>query len=90
MAIKIETTVSINNDELADVISENCSEKQKLEIANKMCHWGATYDMGFVEKMLVMYAKIGLKRIKKNSMLYNRNRAYFNALKTIAKLKEAN
>ena len=90
MNIKVKSSSTITVDDLCDAVNENCNEKQKLKIATSFCMFGHSYDMTFVERLLVIYAKICLKRIKKDKALYNRNRPYFNALKAIVKYKEAN
>lgn len=80
-------TASVSFNQLVDCINENLSNTQKVILAKKMSQYGDLIDMSYIEDLLVMAAKIRLKSIKKNRVLYNKNRAYFTSLKTITKLR---
>ena len=54
-----------------------------------MSDFHGAIDMDYIESLLVMAAKTRLKSIKKDRALYNRNRDYFKALKTIVSIKTA-
>jgi len=80
-------TASITFDQFCGTAMCDLTNKQKVELAKRCACYGKLLDMGYVEDLLVMAAKLRLKAIKKDRALYNRNRPYFKALKTIAKVK---
>lgn len=82
-------TATISTKKLSECINENLSNEQKVQLAKQMAEFGKLIDMGYTEALLVMAAKLRLKAIRKDRALYNRNRPYFKALKTIAKIKTA-
>jgi len=80
-------TAGVSFNQLVDCINENLSNTQKVILAKKMSQYGDLIDMSYIEDLLIMAAKIRLKTIKNNRVLYNKNRAYFSALKIITKLR---
>jgi hypothetical protein len=79
----------MSNKQLTNALNQ-LSNKNKLKIAIGMSeYYGKTIDMSYIEDLLVEAAKTRLKSIKKDKALYHRNRHYFNALKTITKIKSA-
>jgi hypothetical protein len=82
-------TASITFDQFCGTAMCDLTNKQKVELAKRCACYGKLTDMSYVEDLLVMAAKLRLKAIKKDKALYNRNRTYFKALKTIAKVKSA-
>ena len=82
-------TASITFDQFCGTAMCDLTNKQKVELAKRCAYYGKLTDMSYVEVLLVMAAKLRLKAIKKDKALYNRNRTYFKALKTIAKVKTA-
>ena len=82
-------TANITFDQFCGMAMCDLTNKQKVELAKRCAYYGQLLDMSYVEDLLVMAAKLRLNAIKKDRALYNRNRAYFNALKTIAKVKSA-
>lgn len=81
------TSTNVSFNQLIDCINENLTNTQKVILAKKMSQYGDLIDMSYIEDLLNMAAKIRLKSIKKNRTLYNKNRAYFTAVKTITKLR---
>ena len=85
-------TATISFDQFCETAMCDLTNNQKVELA-KQCarydRYGKLTDMSYVEDLLVMAANLRLKAIKKDKALYNRNREYFKALKTIAKVKSA-
>lgn len=82
-------TANITFDQFCATAMCDLTNKQKVELAKRCAYYGQLTDMSYVEDLLVMAAKFRLKAIKKDKALYNRNRSYFKALKTIAELKSA-
>lgn len=82
-------TLNITFDDFCTNAALGLSNKQKVELAKRCAFYGQLTDMSYVEDLLVMAANLRLKAIKKDKSLYNRNRDYFKALKTIAKVKSA-
>ena len=82
-------TATITFDQFCGTAMCDLTNKQKVELAKRCAYYGQLTDMSYVEDLLVMAAKLRLKAIKKDKALYNRNRSYFKALKTIAKIKSA-
>lgn len=82
-------TASITFDQFCGTAMCDLTNKQKVELAKRCAYYsyGQLIDMSYVEDLLVMAAKLRLQSIKKDKALYARNLKYFNALKTIAKLK---
>ena len=80
-------TVTISFDQFCETAMCDLTNNQKVELAKRCARYGSCIDMSYVEDLLVMAAKLRLKAIKKDKALYNRNRPYFKALKTIAKVK---
>lgn len=82
-------TLTIEREFLAKSLGINLTNSQKVKTAIEMAEYFKAIDMSYIEDLLVEAAKTRLKSIKKNKALYHRNRQYFNALKTIAKIKSA-
>ena len=80
-------TTTISFDQFCETAISDLTNKQKVELSKRCARYGSCIDMDYVEDLLVMAAKLRLKAIKKDKSLYNRNRPYFKALKTIAKVK---
>ena len=80
-------TTTISFDQFCEAAMCNLTNNQKVELAKRCARYEKLIDMSYVEDLLVMAAKLRLKSIKKDKSLYNRNRPYFKALKTIAKVK---
>ena len=83
-------TTTISFDQFCETAICDLTNKQKVELSKRCAsydRYGKLIDMSYVEDLLVMAAKLRLKAIKKDKSLYNRNRPYFKALKTIAKVK---
>jgi hypothetical protein len=84
-----DISITMSNEQLTSALNQ-LSNKNKLKIAIGMSeYYGNTIDMSYIEDLLVEAAKTRLKSIKKDKALYHRNRQYFNALKTITKIKSA-
>ena len=82
-------TANITFDQFCGTANSDLSNKQKVELAKRCAYFCNLVDMSYVEDLLVMAAKLRLKAIKKDRALYNRNRKYFQALKTVAQIKNA-
>lgn len=82
-------TANITFNQFCETAMHNLTNKQKVELAKQCAYYGQLIDMSYVEDLLVMAAKLRLKAIKKDKVLYNKNRSYFKALKTISKIKSA-
>ena len=82
-------SAKINKKELVNSINNSFTNRQKVDIAKGMSDFHGAIDMDYIESLLVMAAKTRLKSIKKDIALYNRNRDYFKALKTIVSIKTA-
>ena len=83
-------TLTVERKFIAKSLGLNLTNSQKVKTAMEMAeYYGKTIDMSYIEDLLVEAAKTRLKSIKKDKALYHRNRQYFNALKTIAKIKYA-
>lgn len=80
-------TANITFNQFCGTAMCDLTNKQKVELAKRCACYGKLLDMSYVEDLLVMAAKLRLKAIKKDRALYNRNRPYFKALKTITKVK---
>lgn len=90
MNIKVNTTASINMEDLEKALNYSLSTKQKVKVAADLAKYNDhVYDMSYVERTLVELAKISMLRAKGNKELFKNNRKYFEALLTIIKLKEA-
>ena len=83
-------TLTVDRKFIARSLGLNLTNSQKVKTAIEMAeYYGKTIDMSYIEDLLVETAKTRLKSIKKDKALYHRNRQYFNALKTITKIKSA-
>lgn len=82
-------SAKINKKELVKSINNSFTNRQKVDIAKEMSDFHGAIDMDYIESLLVMAAKTRLKSIKKDRALYNRNRDYFKALKTVVSIKTA-
>lgn len=83
-------TLNVERKYLAKSLGLNLTNSQKVKTAIEMAeYYGKTIDMSYIEDLLVEAAKTRLKSIKKDKALYYRNRQYFNALKSITKIKSA-
>ena len=83
-------TLTVERKFIARSLGLNLTNSQKVKTAIEMAeYYGKTIDMSYIEDLLVEAAKTRLKSIKKDKALYHRNRQYFNALKSIAKIKSA-
>lgn len=81
-------TLTVDRKFIARSLGLNLTNSQKVKTAIEMAeYYGKTIDMSYIEDLLVEAAKTRLKSIKKDKVLYHRNRQYFNALKTITKIK---
>lgn len=81
--------MGVSMTQLYQSVNQSLNNKQKVRLAKKMSEFLGMTDMGYVEDLLVMAAQLRLKAIKKDRYLYNRNREYFKALRTIVNLKNA-
>lgn len=86
MKIK-NTTSTVTFNQIVECVNDSLTNEQKVKLAKKMSEYGDLIDMSYIEDLLDMAARVRLKSIKKNRVLYNKNRAYFTALKTITKLR---
>ena len=83
-------TLTVERKFIARSLGLNLTNSQKVKTAIEMAeYYGKTIDMSYIEDLLVEAAKTRLKSIKKDKALYHRNRQYFNAPKTITKIKSA-
>lgn len=89
--IKIDKGISanINFVLLREALKDQLSNEQKAKLVISFADFHGAIDMSYLEDVIVRAAKIRLKSIKKDKELYKRNREYFDALKTIIRVKEA-
>lgn len=83
MKVHVDNEIFISEENIIDALKSIPSSKQ-MHIIKMMAKWGDAIDVAFIEGVMSMMAKMYLIR-KKDRAFYNRNRAYFNALKIISK-----
>lgn len=81
--------VYIDDVALKNSLNAQMSNKQKVQMAMDMSDFHGAIDMSYIENLLLFAAKQRLKAIKTNKDLYKNNKDYFDALKTIIKVKGA-
>ena len=81
--------VYIDDVALKNSLNVQMSNKQKVQMAMDMSDFRGAIDMSYIENLLLFAAKQRLKAIKTNKDLYKNNKDYFDALKTIVKVKGA-
>lgn len=89
--IKIDKGIqaNVNFVLLREALKDQLSNEQKAKLAISFADFHGAIDMGYLEDVIIRAARVRLKAIKKDKELYKRNKDYFDALKTIVKVKEA-